>query len=47
VENRNAYRILIGNILESGQLEDQTGDGNTALRRILGKQDVKAGDECH
>jgi hypothetical protein len=47
VENRNAYRILTGNILESGQLEDQKGDGNTALRRILGKQDVRAGGDCH
>jgi hypothetical protein len=42
-KKRIANRILVGNIWESGHFEDQEGHWSTALRGILGKQDVRAG----
>jgi hypothetical protein len=36
-ETRNAYKILLGTLLENIQLEEAEGDGRIILRWTLGK----------
>jgi len=37
---KNAYRIMVGNLLENVHLEDREGDGRITLRLMLRKYAV-------